>query len=84
MKTKLKSLLFMSKGRSKITLKLEKNAYIPGETIQLQCSIDNSNSRKSVHSVSIDFIKHVFGVDPISSQTFHRYFTLSENKYPGI
>ncbi len=66
MNNKLKNMLLMSKGRSKILFKLEKNAFIPGDTIELMCCMDNTESRKSISSIVLTFYKHVFGIEPVS------------------
>ena len=42
METKLSTWCCLSKGKSKMKVYLEKNAYVQGETANLCCEIDNS------------------------------------------
>lgn len=43
-----KNMLFMSKGRTKVEVNLQKNSYMPGDVIHITSNIDNSDSDKSI------------------------------------
>lgn len=58
----IKSFLFMNSGKSKADVTLDKDAYTPSETVNLNILLDNSNCDTDIKGAKVRFIREVTSV----------------------
>lgn len=51
--------LFINEGTSKVTIRLDKDSYLPGEAVNVNVDVDNTKCDQSVNRVKVKMYRHI-------------------------